>query len=462
MLKIFNTLTGKKEEFKPIDTNQVSMYVCGVTIYDLCHIGHGRTFVSFDIIARYLCYLGYNLKYVRNVTDIDDKIIKRAIESNETCNQLTQRMLIEMHKDFDELNIIRIDIEPKATDHIPEIIKIIEKLILRKHAYIASNGDIMFSVNSYPNYGLLSRQNLKKLQIGKRVKIIDIKHNPLDFVLWKISELNEPHWESPWGAGRPGWHIECSAMTYKQLGSHFDIHGGGADLMFPHHDNEIAQSSCAHDGPHVNYWIHSGMVIIDREKMSKSLGNHFTIREILKNHDGEELRYFLLSSHYRSQLNYSPYNLKHARLALERLYTALQGTDPNVKPEKDGGCFEKQFREAMDDDFNTPKAFSILFDLARAVNRLKSYDMTRANAMAAELRKLATILGLLKQDPEIFLKKIIYTYDNQFALIEKMIKQRQDARIAKKWETADSIRDKLNDLGIILEDNFKNTTWRGK
>ncbi|VTR25117.1 Cysteine--tRNA ligase [Serratia fonticola] len=332
MLKIFNTLSRQKEEFKPIHAGKVGMYVCGVTIYDLCHIGHGRTFVAFDVVARYLRYLGYSLNYVRNVTDVDDKIIRRAAENGETCDQLTTRMLAEMHADFDSLLIERPDQEPRATHHIEEIIEITQRLLARDHAYVASNGDVMFSIDSDPQYGLLSRQDLEQLQAGARVEIDDVKRNPMDFVLWKMSKPGEPSWESPWGPGRPGWHIECSAMNCKQLGAHFDIHGGGSDLMFPHHENEIAQSSCAHDGPYVNYWMHSGMVMIDREKMSKSLNNFFTIRDVLGYYDAETVRYFLMSGHYRSQLNYSEDNLKQARASLERLYTALRGTDANAQP----------------------------------------------------------------------------------------------------------------------------------
>ena len=315
MLKIFNTLTREKEQFQPIHANKVGIYVCGVTIYDLCHIGHGRTFVAFDVITRYLRFLGYDLTYVRNITDVDDKIIKRALENGETCDQLTERMLQEMYADFDALNIQRPDIEPRATHHIPQIIALVEKLLANEHAYIADNGDVMFAVDSDPNYGILSRQNLEQLQAGARVEVVDVKRNPMDFVLWKMSKPNEPSWDSPWGKGRPGWHIECSAMNCYELGEHFDIHGGGSDLMFPHHENEIAQSTCAHHGQYVNYWMHSGMVMIDQEKMSKSLGNFFTIRDVLKHYDPETVRYFLLSGHYRSQLNYSEENLKQARIA---------------------------------------------------------------------------------------------------------------------------------------------------
>ncbi|CNK76885.1 cysteinyl-tRNA synthetase [Yersinia frederiksenii] len=461
MLKIFNTLSRQKEEFKPIHAGKIGMYVCGITIYDLCHIGHGRTFVAFDVVARYLRYLGYSLTYVRNVTDVDDKIIKRAIENNETCEQLTTRMLAEMHKDFDALNLERPDLEPRATHHIPEIIELTERLIARDHAYVASNGDVMFAVDSDPDYGVLSRQDLDQLQAGARVEVADVKRNPMDFVLWKMSKPGEPSWESPWGPGRPGWHIECSAMNGKQLGAHFDIHGGGSDLMFPHHENEIAQSTCAHDGPYVNYWMHSGMVMIDKEKMSKSLNNFFTIRDVLAYYDAETVRYFLMSGHYRSQLNYSEENLKQARASLERLYTALRGTDASAAP-VGGAEFEARFRAAMDDDFNTPEAYSVLFDIAREVNRLKTEDIAAANGLAAELRKLARVLGLLEQDPELFLQSGAKTDDDEVAKIEALIKQRNDARSSKDWALADSARDQLNELGIVLEDGPQGTTWRRK
>ncbi|KQN54381.1 cysteine--tRNA ligase [Erwinia sp. E602] len=462
MLKIYNTLSRQKEEFKPIHAGQVGMYVCGITVYDLCHIGHGRTFVAFDVVSRYLRYLGYSLKYVRNITDIDDKIIKRANENGETIEQLTNRMIAEMHTDFAALNILPPDLEPRATRHIAEIIELVQTLIAREHAYVASNGDVMFSTDSDPNYGSLSRQDLEQLQAGARVaEVADVKRNPMDFVLWKMSKENEPFWESPWGNGRPGWHIECSAMNCKQLGAHFDIHGGGSDLMFPHHENEVAQSTCAHDGPYVNYWMHSGMVMIDREKMSKSLNNFFTVRDVLAHYDAETVRYFLMSGHYRSQLNYGEDNLNQARSALERLYNALRNTDPAAEP-AGGDEFEARFREAMDDDFNTPVAYSALFDLAREVNRLKGEDAAAANGLAARLRQLAAVLGLLAQDPEQFLQSGVNINDEEVAQIEALIKMRFDARQAKDWAQADVARDQLNALGIILEDGPAGTSWRRK
>jgi cysteinyl-tRNA synthetase len=462
MLKIFNTMSRQKEEFKPIHAGEVGMYVCGITVYDLCHIGHGRTFVAFDVVARYLRFIGYKLKYVRNITDIDDKIIKRANENGEDFVALVDRMVAEMHTDFDALNILRPDSEPRATKHIPDIIEIVEQLIARNHAYVASNGDVMFWVESDADYGKLSRQDLEQLQAGARVEVeANVKRNPMDFVLWKMSKPGEPSWSSPWGEGRPGWHIECSAMNCKQLGNHFDIHGGGSDLMFPHHENEIAQSTCAHGGEYVNTWMHSGMVMVDREKMSKSLGNFFTVRDVLKYYDAETIRYFLMSGHYRSQLNYSEENLKQARTSLERLYTALRGTDGSVQP-AGGEAFEARFREAMDDDFNTPEAYSVLFDMAREVNRLKTEDLVAANGLAAALRQLSGVLGLLEQDPEAFLQGGAQSDDGEVAEIEALIKQRNDARQSKDWALADQARDRLNEMGIVLEDGAQGTTWRRK
>ncbi|MGL4836004.1 MAG: cysteine--tRNA ligase, partial [Shewanella sp.] len=390
MLKIYNSITRQKQEFKPINPGKVGMYVCGVTIYDLCHIGHGRTFVSFDMIVRYLRYAGYEVNFQRNITDVDDKIIKRANENNESCDALTERLIGEMHRDFDALNMLRPDFEPRATLHIAEIIEMVELLLERGHAYVAADGDVLFSVASYPDYGRLSGQNLDQLQAGARVEVDENKQNPMDFVLWKMSKPGEPTWESPWGPGRPGWHIECSAMNSKHLGLHFDIHGGGSDLQFPHHENEIAQSCCAHDTPYVNYWMHTGMVMVDREKMSKSLGNFFTIRDVLGHYDAETVRYFLLSGHYRSQLNYSEENLKQARAALERLYTAIKEVDLTVEAAP-ADEFVAKFNAAMDDDFNTPEAYSVLFDMVREINRLKTTDMQQASALAVTMKRLADV-----------------------------------------------------------------------
>lgn len=456
MLKIFNTLTREKEEFKPINPNLVGMYVCGVTVYDLCHFGHGRTFVSFDVITRYLRYLGYNLRYVRNITDVDDKIIKRALENNETCDELVNRMIAEMHKDFDALNIQLPDVEPRATQHIGEIIAMVESLIARKHAYVAEDGDVMFDVESFQKYGALSRQNLEQLQAGARVEIKSVKKNPMDFVLWKMSKPNEPSWDSPWGKGRPGWHIECSAMNSKELGNHFDIHGGGSDLMFPHHENEIAQSCCAHDGEYVNYWLHTGMLTINEEKMSKSLNNFFTIRDILTKYDAESVRYFFLTAQYRSLLDYSEENIGLARKALERLYTALRGCELVELGADDQ--YVTDFKTAMDDDFNTPGALAVLFELAREINKLKTEDQSKANLLASRLKQLAGVLGLLEQDPEAFLQG--NAADDEVSKIEALIKQRNDARAAKDWAAADAARDALKEMGVVLEDGAGGTTWR--
>ncbi|MDV5170585.1 cysteine--tRNA ligase [Photobacterium rosenbergii] len=460
MLKIYNSLTRQKEEFKPIQPGKVGMYVCGVTIYDLCHIGHGRTFVSFDVVSRYLRYSGYDLTFVRNITDIDDKIIKRAAENGESCDSLTERLIGEMHADFDALGMKRPDIEPRATEFIAEIIAMCERLIERGFAYVADNGDVMFEVSKFDEYGKLSKQDLDQLQAGARVDIETAKRSPLDFVLWKMSKPGEPTWESPWGAGRPGWHIECSAMNSAILGDHFDIHGGGSDLQFPHHENEIAQSCCATGSQYVNTWMHSGMVMVDREKMSKSLGNFFTIRDVLGYFDAETVRYFLMSGHYRSQLNYSEDNLKQARSALERLYTSLRGLDTSVAA-AGGDEFIARFKEAMDDDFNTPEAYSVLFDMAREINRLKAEDINAASALGARMRELADVLGLLAQEPEAFLQGGAGE-DEDVAEIEALIQQRLDARAAKDWAAADEARDKLTAMGIILEDGPQGTTWRRK
>ncbi|WP_301098204.1 cysteine--tRNA ligase [Otariodibacter sp.] len=457
MLKIYNTLKREKEEFKPINPNQVGMYVCGVTVYDLCHFGHGRTFVSFDVITRYLRYLGYNLRYVRNITDVDDKIIKRAIENNETTDQLVDRMIAEMHKDFDALNILRPDVEPRATQHIAEIIELVETLIKNGNAYVAEDGDVMFQVDTFSKYGLLSRQNLEQLQAGARIEIKSVKRNPMDFVLWKMSKENEPSWDSPWGKGRPGWHIECSAMNSKELGNHFDIHGGGSDLMFPHHENEIAQSCCAHGDDYVNYWLHTGMLTINEEKMSKSLNNFFTIRDILSKYDSESVRYFFLTAQYRSLLDYSEENIGLARKALERLYTALRGCQTDISlPEDDQ--YVESFKESMNDDFNTPGALAVLFELAREINKLKAENQAEADKLASRLKQLAGVLGLLEQDPEVFLQGD--ANNDEVAEIEALIKQRNDARASKNWAVADEARNKLTEMGIILEDGPNGTTWR--
>ena len=466
MLQIYNTLTRQKEEFIPINPGKVGLYVCGCTVYDLCHIGHARTYISFDNIARYMRFSGLDVNYVRNITDVEDKIINRAAENNETPEQLTERTITYMHEDFDALNMARPDLEPRVTTHMNEIIAMIETLVAKKHAYIAGGvdnvtgkGDVLFDVSSYADYGKLSGQHLEQLQAGSRVDVDQSKNNPLDFVLWKSAKPGEPSWPSPWGEGRPGWHIECSAMNAKELGHHFDIHGGGSDLQFPHHENEVAQSCCALDTPYVNYWMHTGMVQVDQEKMSKSLGNFFTIRDVLAQYDAETVRFFLTTGHYRSQLNYSTDNLTQARASLERIYTALR----DVKVSDDfvldrSSAYVQQFCQAMDDDFNTPQAIAVLFEIAKELNVVKDQNLQQAEKLAATLKILGGVIGLLQLEPESFLQG--QNDDNEVAVIEALIVQRNQARLDKNWALADEARDKLNAMHIVLEDSAGKTTWR--
>lgn len=458
MLRIYNTLTRQKEEFKPLVAGKVGMYVCGITVYDLLHMGHGRTYVAFDIMQRYFRHLGYDVTYVRNITDVDDKIIKRALENNETCDELTTRTIAMMHEDFDSLNMLPADIEPRVTTHMPEIIDVIERLIAKGNAYVATNGDVMFEVSTFENYGKLGRQDLTQLVSGARVDVDNSKRDPLDFVLWKLAKPGEPSWTSPWGEGRPGWHIECSAMNSKHLGTHFDIHGGGSDLTFPHHENEIAQSCCAFDTPYVNYWIHSGMVQVDNEKMSKSLGNFFTVRDVLTQYDAESVRYFLLSGHYRSQLNYSDDNLKQAKASLERLYNALRDVDINLDVELKGNAAVARFEQVMDDDFNTPEALSVLFELAKELNKEKTDNPHHAADIAGVMVKLGAVLGILQSQPELFFQGEQGT--DEVAKIEQLIVKRNQARADKNWGAADEARDELTAMGIVLEDSAGGTSWR--
>lgn len=457
MVQIYNTLTRQKEQFKPLVDGKIDMYVCGITIYDYCHIGHARTFVGFDVIVRYLRHIGYDLKYVRNITDVDDKIIKRANENGESINDLTTRMTKAMHEDFDSLNMLRPDVEPTVTNHMDEIIAMVERLIAKGHAYIAADGDVLFDVSTFEQYGALSQQDLTMLQAGSRVEVAQDKQDPLDFVLWKKAKPGEPSWSSPWGEGRPGWHIECSAMSSKHLGEHFDIHGGGSDLQFPHHENEIAQSCCANNGKYVNTWIHTGMVQVNKEKMSKSLNNFFTVRDVLKEYDAESVRYFLISGHYRSQLNYSQENLEQARSSLERIYTALRGVTP-IECDLASNEYVAKFRKAMDDDFNTPEALPVLFELAKELNRVKDSDAEQAGKLAYVLRSVAEVLGVAQQDPEAFLQG--GQADDEVAHIEALIAKRNEARANKDWAAADEARDALNALGVVLEDSAGKTTWR--
>lgn len=457
MLQIFNTLSRKKEQFTPIVPGKAGLYVCGITIYDYCHVGHARTYVAFDVINRYLRFSGYDVTYVRNITDVDDKIIKRAAENNESCDALTERFTKAMHADFDALGLMPADIEPRVTTHMAEIIQLIEALIAKGYAYVAADGDVLFDVSKYDAYGELSQQNLEMLKSGARVEVADNKDDPLDFVLWKSAKPGEPFWQSPWGNGRPGWHIECSAMSAKHLGEHFDIHGGGSDLQFPHHENEIAQSTCAHGHKYVNTWIHTGMVQVDKEKMSKSLGNFFTVKDVLAQYNAEAVRYFLLSSHYRSQLNYSTENLEQAHAALGRLYTALRNVTPSTDIDMQSDYIAR-FKAAMDDDFNTPEALPVLFELAREVNRFKETESAKAAELAGILKLLAGVLGMLQGDAEQFLQS--GASDDDVAEIEALIAKRNTARANKDWAAADAARDALTAKGIIVEDKNGVTSWR--
>ena len=457
-LTLFNTLTREKETFTPREAGRVGMYVCGVTTYDLCHIGHARTYVAFDVVVRYLRKIGYDVTYVRNITDLDDKIIKRAAENGEPFDALTQRYIDEMHRDFAALNLLEPDVEPTVSGHMDEIIAVIERLVDKGYAYQAKSGDVLFDVSKFDDYGKLSKQDLEQLNAGARVEVAAGKDDPLDFVLWKSTKPGEPAWASPWGEGRPGWHIECSAMNHKHLGAHFDIHGGGSDLIFPHHENEVAQSCCAYDTPYVNVWMHTGMVQVNDEKMSKSLGNFFTLRDVLKEHDSETLRFFLMSAHYRSQLSYSQDNITQAKAALERLYTALRGVDIDDTTDLSYGGYLARFEAAMNDDLNVPEAFSVLFEVARELNRQKD-NQSEAGKLAAVLKGLGAILGMLQSDPDAFLKGGEGN-DDEVAEIEALIKQRNDARAAKDWAAADAARDALTAKGVVLEDGPSGTTWR--
>jgi len=463
MLKIHNSQTRKKEVFKPIEAGKVKMYVCGMTVYDLCHLGHARVLVVFDAVTRYLRFSGYDVTYVRNITDIDDKIIARANENGEDFTELTNRFIQAMHEDAAELGVLPPDEEPRATTSMQDIINMVQTLIDKGHAYTAkaedgAPGDVYYDVSTFEDYGKLSGKKLEDLRSGERVAVDERKDDPLDFVLWKAAKPGEPSWDSPWGKGRPGWHIECSAMSTCCLGNHFDIHGGGQDLQFPHHENEIAQSEAATGETFVNLWMHNGFVRIDNEKMSKSLGNFFTVREILKLYKGEEIRYFVLASQYRSPLNYSDQLLDTARTALSRLYNTLRDLDVPDDYDENDPAVEK-FKQAMDDDFNTPEALAVIFDLANQVNRLRETDADAALHKAAVLKKLANVLGLLEQDPVEFLQSGTSESEDS-ADIDAMIDARNAARQNKDWAEADRIRDELDAMGIVLEDKDGKTVWR--
>lgn len=461
MLKIYNTLTQEKEIFKPLQANKVGLYVCGMTVYDYCHMGHARVLLAFDVVARYLRHLGYDVNYVRNITDIDDKIIQRAQANHETLAGLTGRMITAMHEDLAHLSILPPTQEPKATDAIPKMIDLIQHLCKKGIAYQTNNGDILYAVEQFKNYGALAHQDLEKLQHGARVAVDLTKKNPLDFVLWKHAKPNEPSWDSPWGKGRPGWHIECSAMSMAALGEQFDIHGGGLDLVFPHHQNEIAQSEGVTEKRFVNWWMHVGFVQINRQKMSKSLGNFLTLRDVLALYPAEVIRYFLIASHYRSPIHYSQENLQTANAALQRLYTSIRGVEVNtgeqVTDDISVDNYKKQFQHAMDDDFNTPDALAVLFDIARELNRLRDIDRKKALVFTRLLKQQASVLGLLQHDPEHFLKTGIKEADAQ--TIETLIAGRNEARRVKNWAEADRIRAELERLGVALTDTPTGTDW---
>ncbi len=481
-LKIYNTLTRKKEPFVPVNPGKIGMYVCGVTVYDMCHIGHARSVVLFDVIYRYLVKTGLDVNYIRNFTDIDDKIINRANQLGEDWKQLAERYVIEFHVDMDALGVKRPNIEPKATDHIQDIISLIAALIDTGHAYEA-DGDVMFSVTSFSTYGKLSGKKTEDLVSGARVEVDEKKKDPLDFALWKAAKIGEPFWNSPWGPGRPGWHIECSAMSMRYLGSTFDIHGGGADLTFPHHENEIAQSEAATGEPFAKYWIHNGFVNIRSEKMSKSLGNVLNIRDILKETHPETLRLFLLSSHYRSPLDFSDTSIKEASVGLERLYAALSSLE---ELERSGGeisslpeelsNLEMRFREAMDDDFNTPKGLAIMFEASRAINRIHSEsggnkEKIPSPDLLEKARKellgwAQDVFGILNETSQDFLERARKSGAIELGIsedeIRELLDQRAEARKARNFKLADEIRDKLLSWGILIEDGPKGSIWRVK
>ena len=452
-LRFYNSLTNQKEDFMPIREGEVSMYVCGMTVYDNCHLGHARAMIAFDILFKYLENQGYKVKFVRNITDVDDKIIERAIHNNESIDDLTQRTIASMHEDFAQLGLALPTIEPRATDYIPGMIEMIEDLIVKGNAYHSSGGDVFFAVRTFPEYGKLSNKNIDDLNPGARIAEDDSKRDPLDFVLWKSAKEGEPSWDSPWGQGRPGWHIECSVMSFQNLGKHFDIHGGGPDLLFPHHENEIAQSECASGCKFANYWLHSGLLKINGEKMSKSLGNFAMLKDLFVSYHPEVLRYYLISSHYRSSLNFDQESLNQARSALARLYQAL-GSIEGESNELDQNMMN-QFSLVMDDDLNTPEALSLLFQLAKSIN--SSSDPIQKMKYGATLKELSGVLGLLQDDPKTFFQFGATLSDEE---IDQQIALRNRARDEKDFQTADKIRDSLLEQGIILDDSSEGTTWK--
>jgi cysteinyl-tRNA synthetase len=482
-MRIYNTLTGKKEEFIPLEKGKVSMYACGVTVYDYCHVGHARSAIVFDVINRYLRYKNFDVKYVRNFTDIDDKIIRRAREEGIPWDEVARKYTEEYYRDMDALGVVRADVEPRATEHIPEIIELIRRLVEKGFAYQV-DGDVYFEVEKFPEYGKLSKRSIDEMMAGARVEVDERKRNPLDFALWKSSKEGEPSWDSPWGPGRPGWHIECSAMSSKHLGETFDIHGGGADLIFPHHENEIAQSEASTGKPFANYWVHNGFITISKEKMSKSLGNFFTIRDILKTFSPEVLRTFLLSTHYRSPIEFSEEQLLECEVSIDRFYTTLMrietyvaGMSKKVRQSIEEGSFtesvknfRKRFEEAMDDDLNTALALGHMFEMIREINRFldtrPSGERTREllNEAVECLRDAGKVLNIFQQSPEQWHQSLLRTKGIPLSKeeIKKRILEREESRKMRDWKKADAIRDELGDMGIILEDTPRGTTWRIK
>ncbi|NVK00414.1 MAG: cysteine--tRNA ligase [Oceanospirillaceae bacterium] len=458
MLQIYNTLTKSKQPFTPINPGQIRMYVCGITVYDLCHIGHARVMVCFDLITRYLRARGWDVDYVRNITDVDDKILRRAAENGESVEELTARMIAAMHEDEAALSVLRPDQEPRATRHIGDILEMVQTLIDKGYAYAALNGDVYYRVDKFATYGKLTNKVVDELRAGARVEVESAKESPLDFVLWKAAKAGELSWESPWGAGRPGWHIECSAMSKCCLGDTFDIHGGGPDLPFPHHENEIAQSEAANGKTYVNYWMHAGPVRVNAEKMSKSLGNFFTIRDVLKEHNPEVVRYFLASVHYRSHIDYSTDSLREAKSALDRFYQALEGVKSSDSKLDEQSDYTVRFYEAMDDDFNTPRALAVLFDLVGELNRAKAEGLDTVAYYAGQLRALGGLIGLLQQESNAYLQ---HAAEGEITpeVIEALIQERKEARAAKEFARSDEIRDQLAAQGVVLKDGPQGTQW---
>ena len=459
MLCIYNTLTHEKEEFRPINKGKVGIYVCGLTVYDYTHLGHARMLVSFDVIVRHLRAKGFEVTYVRNITDIDDKILARATENKEVFSDLTARFIASMHEDEKALSVLPPDIEPRATEHIASMISMINTLVQKDYAYKAENGDVYFSVVNFPEYGKLSKKKMDELLDGARVGVGELKRDPRDFVLWKSSKDGSVGWDSPWGYGRPGWHIECSAMSTEALGNNFDIHGGGSDLLFPHHENEIAQSQCATGCKFANFWMHNGPLRVDNEKMSKSLDNFFTVREVLKSYSPEVIRYLLISSHYRSPINYSEQSLQQSAKALERVYIGLKGLELKSAKSLTNSRYERAYFEAMDDDFNTPEALGTLFEMVAEINKIRSTNFDLACQLGKLLLRLGNFLGILNLSPEEFLRGEDDLNINR-SEIDNLIQERETARAVKNWQRADEIRDQLLKMKVVVEDNASGSDWR--